>query len=527
MAEQDGLGQSKAKRLEAVLAGMSDGVMMLDADLRLVEWNAHFPEFTGIPAGMLRVGMPMKEILRAQAAAGEFGDVDVEAEVVRRIALLRAGGSAGTIERRRPNGRILELRRNPLPEGGFVTLYTDVTARRQAEEQLRQAQKMEAVGHLTGGVAHDFNNLLMIILGNLEVAERGLKTANLQKAFHGIEVARGGARRAASLTQRLLAFSRRQPRVAQMVDPNLLITDLADLIRQSAASNVGVEFMLVDQPWMILADPNQLEIALLNLVINARDAMPKGGTVVIETAKVTRATMRKAVLLPSSGDEFVRITVRDSGHGMPPEVAERATEPFFTTKGDGKGTGLGLYQVADFVAQAGGHVRIDSEPGAGTSVTILLPRLVTEETKEDAHFPLGDASRFAGRGETILVVENEPDILAYTTERLEALGYRVLGAQDASSALMLLETTPGIALLFTDLGLPGIDGDQLGHEAARRWPGLPVLYTSGGPEKAPDTEGEAGREGDYIVKPYQIPRLARAIRAVLDARFPAAERNSA
>ncbi|MFH5923090.1 PAS-domain containing protein [Roseomonas xinghualingensis] len=506
---------------------MSDGVMMIDAELRLVEWNTHFPEFAGIPSDMLRVGMSMEEILRLQAAAGEFGDIDVEAEVTRRMALLRTGGSASTIERRRPNGRVLELRRNPLPEGGFVTLYTDVTVRRQAEEQLRQAQKMEAVGHLTGGVAHDFNNLLMIILGNLEVAERGLKATDLQKISRGIEVARSGARRAASLTQRLLSFSRRQPRAVQSVDPNELITNLTDLVRQSAASNVVVEFVLADQPWMIQVDPNQLEIALLNLVINARDAMPGGGVVTIETVKFARAAMPNAAPLPASGEEFVQITVRDTGHGMPREVAERATEPFFTTKGDGKGTGLGLYQVADFAAQAGGHVRLDSEPGIGTSVTICLPRLVTEKMEEASRSLLADASRFAGRGETILVVENEPDILAYTTEGLEALGYRVLGAQDASSALMLLETTPGIALLFTDLGLPGIDGGQLGHEATRRWPGLPVLYTSGGPEKAPATEGMAGQEGDYIVKPYQLSRLARAIRAVLDAKLPVAARDPA
>jgi signal transduction histidine kinase len=511
--------RSKAERLEVVLAGMSDGVMMIDADLRLVEWNAHFPEFTGVPPEMLRVGLPMEEILRVQAAAGEFGDVDVEAEVARRIALLRAGGSSGTIERKRPNGRVMELRRNPLPEGGFVTLYTDVTARRQAEEQLRQAQKMEAVGHLTGGVAHDFNNLLMIILGNLEITERSLKGSDMQRALRGIEVARSGARRAASLTQRLLAFSRRQPREPQPINPNALITNLSDLIRQSAASNIVVELALVGQPWLTLADPNQFEIAVLNLVINSRDAMPKGGVVTIETANVTRGTLGDPHSVPVPGDEFVQITVRDNGSGMPPEVAERACEPFFTTKGAGKGTGLGLFQVVDFATQAAGHVRIDSEPGSGTAVTIYLPRLAADEPVEGTSSGPGDISSFAGRGEAILVVENEPDILAYTTEGLEALGYRVLGAQDASSALTLLEGTPDIAILFTDLGLPGIDGQQLAREAKRRWPGLPILYTSGGPEDASAGDGTLGPGGDYLVKPYALPKLARMIRAVLDARL--------
>jgi signal transduction histidine kinase/CheY-like chemotaxis protein len=502
-----------------VLAGMSDGVMMIDGDLRLVEWNAHFPEFTGIPPEMLRVGLPMEEILRVQAAAGEFGDIDVEAEVARRIALLRAGGSSGTIERKRPNGRVMELRRNPLPEGGFVTLYTDVTARRQAEEQLRQAQKMEAVGHLTGGVAHDFNNLLMIILGNLEIVERSLKGSDMQRALRGIEVARSGARRAASLTQRLLAFSRRQPREPQPVNANALIANLSDLIRQSAASNIVVEFALVGQPWLTLADPNQFEIAVLNLVINSRDAMPKGGVVTIETANVTRGTLGDPHSVPVPGNEFVQITVRDNGSGMPPEVAERACEPFFTTKGAGKGTGLGLFQVVDFATQAAGHVRIDSDPGSGTAVTIYLPRLVTDEPVEGTSPKSSDISSDAGRGEKILVVENEPDILAYTTEGLEALGYHVLGAQDASSALTILEGTPDVAILFTDLGLPGVDGHQLAWEARRRWPALPILYTSGGPESASSGDGSSGLGSDYLVKPYALHKLARMIRGVLDAQL--------
>ncbi|HWX46482.1 MAG TPA: PAS-domain containing protein [Roseomonas sp.] len=515
------LERSRSERLEVVLAGMTDGVMMLDADLRLVAWNSHFAEFTGVPEGMLRVGLPMADILRAQAAAGEFGDVEVEKEVARRLALLRAGGSSGMVERTRPNGRVMELRRNPLPDGGFVTLYTDVTARRQAEEQLRQAQKMEAVGHLTGGVAHDFNNLLMIILGNLDKAERALDGPDLQKARRGIEVARGGARRAAFLTQRLLAFSRRQPREPQPVDVNALIPELSALIRQSAASNVAIEFVLMDGPCTTLVDPNQLEIALLNLVINARDAMPKGGAVTIETAKVTRTTAAGPVSIPVPGNEFVQITVKDTGFGMPREVAARACEPFFTTKGAGKGTGLGLYQVVDFATQAGGHVKIDTEPGIGTAVTIYLPHLALEGAAETSPSQSMDASCFAGRGEKILVVENEPDILAYTTEGLEALGYHVLAAQDASSALTILEATPDIAILFTDLGLPGIDGRQLAREATRRWPQLSILYTSGGPESASSGDCGPSSENDCITKPYELVRLARAVRAVLEARLTA------
>jgi signal transduction histidine kinase len=517
-----GLGateRSRSKRLEAVLAGMTDGVMMIDADLRLVEWNARFAEFAGVPEGMLRVGLPMPDILRAQAVAGEFGKVDVEAEVARRMALLRTGRSSGTIERSRPNGSVMELRRASLPEGGFVTLYTDVTARRQAEEQLRQAQKMEIVGHLTGSVAHDFNNLLMIILGSLSTAERALELADLHKVRQRIEVAQGGAQRAASLTRRLLAFSRRQPLEPRPVDVNTLITEFSELIRQSATRTVVVEFALMEDPWTVHIDPNQLEIALLNLVINARDAMPKGGAVTIETAKLTPSTATGPVALPVPGNEFVQITIRDTGVGMPRDVAARAGEPFFTTKGIGKGTGLGLYQVIDFAKQAGGHVKIDSEPGIGTAVTISLPRLMAEDVAEALPSQTKDVSRFAGRGEKILVVENEPDILAYTAEGLEALGYHVLPAQDASSALTILETTPNIDLLFTDLGLPGIDGLQLAREATRRWPQLPIFYTSGSPENASPGDGAAGHGTDCIVKPYELERLAQMIRAVLDSRL--------
>jgi signal transduction histidine kinase/CheY-like chemotaxis protein len=515
---------SKAERLEVILAGMTDGVMMLDADLRLVEWNARFPEFAGIPEGMLHVGLPMAEILHAQASAGEFGQVNVEAEVSRRLELLRKGGSTGRIERIRPNGRTLELRRNPLPQGGFVTLYTDVTARRQAEEQLRQAQKMEAVGHLTGGVAHDFNNLLMIILSSLDRADRSLVASDLPKLGQSIQIARSGARRAASLTQRLLAFSRRQPREPRPIDVDALITDLAELIRQSAGRN-AVELSLKASPWQILADSNQLEVALLNLVINARDAMPKGGNITISTTRIARTQDSGLTFIPVSANEFVQITVQDTGVGMSQEVAAQAFKPFFTTKGVGKGTGLGLHQVADFANQANGHVKIGSEPGIGTVVTIYLPCLSLEEHLQLSPSQTGDVTQFFGRGEKVLVVENEPEIMTYTTEGLEAAGYHVVGAQDASLALTALEINTDIAIVFTDLGLPDIDGRQLASEILRRWPQLPILYTSGGPIGTSSGDGPCPRDVSCIEKPYSLQTLARGLRVVLDQHSPAVYAN--
>ncbi|MBI0536235.1 response regulator [Roseomonas sp. KE2513] len=515
---------TRADRFAALLSGMTDGVMMMDADLHLLEWNARFPDCTGVPPEQLHVGMSLEEILRAQAKAGEFGEVDIEAEVARRLEQIRRGLSLGTIERRRPNGQVLELRRNRLPDGGYVTLYTDITARRQAEDQLHQTQKMEAVGHLTGGVAHDFNNLLMVILGNLDRAERSIKELDLDRAGRSIEQARSGAKRAALLTQRLLAFSRQQLREPRPVDPNAIVLGMADLIRQSSASALGVDFALVDCPWIVLADPNQFEIALLNLVINARDAMAEGGSVRIETARATRGDPGVPDPLPIAGQEFMRITVRDTGSGMSPEVVARAFEPFFTTKPAGKGTGLGLYQVIEFATHAGGHVAIDSHPGTGTAVTIILPRLQVSEKAGTSVVQVSDPC--IGHGETVLVVEDQPEILACTAEGLQSLGYHVIGAKDASGALTALENNPGVALLFTDTGLAGISGHQLTEEVARRWPSLPILATSGGPAALSPEEGAPSRELALIEKPYVVPRLAEAIRAILDARLavPGADR---
>ena len=277
------LPEANTEQWRAILASMADGLMVVDSDLRILEWNEHFPEFTGVPEGVLRVGMALEDILRMQALAGEFGPCDVEQEARRRLALFKSGASTGTIERTRPNGQTMELRRTRMADGGFVTLYTDITARRQAEDQLRQAQKMEAIGQLTGGIAHDFNNLLTVILGNLEMALNELERSNPLRAQNKIEAAQGGARRAATLTQRLVAFARRQNLEAKPGDANKIVSGMSELIRHSLGT-IGLETVLAGELWEAFIDPNQLENALLNLAINARDAMPDGGSVTIETA---------------------------------------------------------------------------------------------------------------------------------------------------------------------------------------------------------------------------------------------------
>jgi signal transduction histidine kinase len=360
----------KTAQLEATLAGMSDGVMMVDAALCLLAWNDKFPDLTGVPRDALRVGMTMEEILRAQAASGEFGAVDVEAEVARRMALLRSGGSTGTMQRARPNGRILELRRNPIAGGGFVTLYTDATARQQAEERLRQAEKMAAVGRLTAGIAHDFNNLLSSIVGNADLLERDIGANPVLARRVGI--IQQSAKRGADLVQRLLAFARKQPLDPIAVNLNGIVRGMQDLLQSTLGRAVQVEMALEPRLWPALVDPVQIEHVILNLAINARDAMPEGGALSIATANLTVQESVSAEDLPVG--DFVSVAVSDTGAGMSEEVLRNAFEPFFTTKPAGHGSGLGLSQVYGLASQSGGGVRIDSALGQGTTVTVLLPR---------------------------------------------------------------------------------------------------------------------------------------------------------
>ena len=361
---------AKTVQLGATLAGMSDGIMMIDADLRLLEWNDHFPEFTGVPSEILRAGLPMEDMLRAQAQAGEFGAVDVEAEVSRRMALLRAGGSTGRIQRTRPNGRMLELRRNPLPGGGFVTLYTDVTARHEAEERLQQAQKMAAVGRLTAGVAHDFNNLLASVVGSAELMQRQV-TGDVTLTRR-LSVILQSAGRGSKLVRQLLAFARNQPLKPVLVDLNQIVPGMAELLRATLGHSIRIETRLATGLWQALVDPLQVEHMILNLAINARDAMPAGGVLIIATSNVVLSEPLRGAELVSG--EYVTVALTDNGTGMTEEVRQNAFEPFFTTKTSGHGSGLGLSQVYVVASQAGGGVRIDSTVGRGTTVTVFLPR---------------------------------------------------------------------------------------------------------------------------------------------------------
>jgi signal transduction histidine kinase/ActR/RegA family two-component response regulator len=515
LAEQ---ARTRATKMDAIIAGMPDGLLMLDPELKLVEWNAHFPEFAGVPKDLLRTGLDFSEVLRAQAAAGEFGRVDVDAEVARRMALLRSGESTGAIERTRPDGSTLELRRSRLSDGGFITLYTDISERRQAEQQLRQAQRMEAVGHLTGGVAHDFNNLLMVILGNLDMAQQSLEASDLLRAHRKIMTAQGGAQRAATLTKRLLAFARQQSLEPQPVDANRIVADMSDIIRHSIGSGVEFETVLAGGLWDAVADPNQLENALLNLAINARDALPDGGKITIETANTSLDAAYAANHAEVTPGQYVMVAVSDGGTGMTAEAAAQAFEPFFTTKEVGKGSGLGLSQVFGFIKQSNGHVKIYSELGAGTTVKLYLPRVTAD------HPPLIETDTpkpelpQARRQERILAVEDDADVLAYSVDALKTLGYQVFGVKDAESALTVLEGHPEITMLFTNVQLPGLNGPELVERALQRRPDLAVLYTTSYTDNAILHRGILDRDVKSLNKPFNLAELATTMRQVLDSR---------
>jgi signal transduction histidine kinase len=382
------------------------------------------------------------------------------------------------------------------------------------EQALRQSQKMEAIGQLTGGVAHDFNNLLQVIIGNIETIQRHLpdELGRLQRAARQ---AMSGAQRAASLTQRLLAFARRQPLDPKPIDVNVLVNGMSEMIHRTLGETISVETVLGAGLWRTEADPNELEAAVLNLAVNARDAMPSGGRLTLETANAhideAYVTTHRE-LVPG---QYVALSVSDTGVGMDATTIAQAFEPFFTTKPVGKGTGLGLSQVYGFVKQSGGHVKIYSEVGQGTTIKLYLPRLTETAAAEMAtdHQPYPEATA----EETVLVLEDDDEVRAYSAEILRELGYRVIEAHDGPAALRLLDQQPRVDLLFTDVVLPGgMTGAQVAARARATRPSLKVLFTTGYARNAIIHHGRLDKGVQLITKPFSFEDLAAKIRDILD-----------
>lgn len=377
----------------------------------------------------------------------------------------------------------------------------------QANETLRQAQKMEAVGQLTGGIAHDFNNLLQIVTGNLEMVERLLPEGH-ERLGRAVENAMSGAQRAATLTQRLLAFSRRQPLAPKPIDANQLVGGMSDLMRRTLGETITIGTSLANDLWIVEADANQLENALLNLAVNARDAMPPGGTLTISTGN--------SIVGEADADDdampgcYVALAVCDTGAGMTNDTLARVFEPFFTTKDVGKGTGLGLSMVYGFVKQSGGHLRIESAIGRGTTVTVYLPRVEGAFVRREAAVEAPVAVSW--RGAAILVVEDDAEVRAYSCDVLRELGYVVLSAADGPAAFEIIDGDAAIDLLFTDVVLPGtLTGKDVADRLQSVRPGVPVLFTSGYAREAIGHDGRLDHDVELLPKPFSYAALSNGI----------------
>jgi PAS domain S-box-containing protein len=443
----------------------------------------------------------------------ERGLVGLAAEAAVAIdnARLAHQGQRELAERRRVEAELRELN---------ATLEAKVEQRTQElhrhAEAVRQLQKMEAVGQLTGGVAHDFNNLLQVIVGNLEIIRRSAGADNA-RILRAVELALDGARAGAAMTQRLLAFARRQPLDPKPIDVNVLVNGMSELMHRALGETIEIEVVLGAGLWRIEADANELERAILNLAVNARDAMPEGGKLTVETANCHIDEAYASLNPEASPGQYVAISVTDTGTGMDADTMRQAFEPFFTTKPVGRGTGLGLSQVYGFVKQSGGHVKLYSEPGVGTMVRMYLPRL--QGAAAQASPSSAPAAAQGGRQEVVLVVEDDDKVRSLSVEMLRELGYQVLEAADGPRALQILEVRDDVALLFTDVVLPGgMTGAQVAARAKASHPALQVLFTTGYARNAIVHHGRLDPGVQLLTKPFTFADLAAKVRAILDRR---------
>ncbi|MGB8275790.1 MAG: ATP-binding protein, partial [Alphaproteobacteria bacterium] len=497
-------------RLIDAVESIPASFMLFDARDRLVLANSKSAEFFPELAPHLRPGARFEDLARTSIVGGfAFDGAGREADWLEtRLALHRCPGQV--FEEGRSDGRFLQVLERKTADGGTVGICTDITQLKRHEAELREAQKMEAVGRLTGGIAHDFNNLLTIILGNLQMLEEfGSAAAGEDLLLEALAASRRGA----ELTERLLAFARRQPLRPRPIEVGRLVNGMAGLLGRTLGDPIAVETDVAADVWPATADPGQVENAILNLAINARDAMPGGGRLTIRCANEKVADGNDRGLAPG---DYVMIAVADTGTGMTPEILERAFEPFFTTKSEGKGTGLGLSMVYGFARQSGGLAAIASAPGRGTTVRLYLPRS-----------PVAAAARLRAPREaladvpdaaTVLVVEDDDGVRRFAARALREQGLTVLEAGDGLQALGVLEREGPVDLLFTDVMMPGgMSGADLAAEARRRFPSLRVLFASGDPEHRLDEAGAIPDSLALLQKPYDAASLTRRVAEIVTA----------
>ncbi|HEY6256839.1 MAG TPA: PAS-domain containing protein [Xanthobacteraceae bacterium] len=502
-------------QLDTALNNMSQGLLMCDSEERVVLCNRRYMEIYGVPEEMVARRCSRSELIAHHYATGVL--VGDPAHHLAR--------TAGDVAQRRPytrtletsDGRTIFVINRWIEDGMWVSTHEDITERRGVEAQLRQAQKMEAVGNLTGGVAHDFNNLLTVIIGNLDLLQEDI--AGSRAAEQKVETILQAAERGAELTRLMLAFSRRQPLQSKPVDVNELIRNTTRLLGRTLGEEISIKLKASRDVRPALVDESQLETALLNIAINARDAMPDGGTLTITTANAELDADYTALHPGVTAGPYVRIEIADTGTGMPADVVERIFEPFFTTKTVGKGTGLGLSMVYGFMKQSGGHIMVYSEVGHGTAFKLFLPLARQAEAQAQSPPLAPDLPARHGRNAVILAVDDNPDVRATVVVQLQDLGYQVREADSAHSALAILNGSERVDLLFTDVVMPGgLNGKELATKARTKRPELKVLFTSGfpGTSTGPGTNID---EGDVLLsKPYRKHDLAKAVEEVLTAR---------
>jgi PAS domain S-box-containing protein len=499
----------RSRELDRIFRLSTDVLTVTDADAKFVSLSPAWERITGFPVAD-SIGRSLLDFVHPD-------DLAVTIEAGERLA---TGVAVAGFEHRtrRADGSWCWLAWRAAPRDADGMTYgvgRDITAEKASEEQLRQSQKMEVVGQLTGGIAHDFNNLLTIIMGSLELLQRGLAGADA-RSLRRIDAAMDGARRAAALTHRLLAFARRQPLEPKPIEPNRLVAGMSDMISRVLGEHIALEFVNAAGVWRVQVDVNQLENSILNLAVNARDAMQDGGHLTIETQNVHLDDAYVATRPDVLPGQYVMIAVTDTGSGMTEEVKAKVFEPFFTTKPQGQGTGLGLAQVYGFIRQSNGHVAIYSEPGQGTSVKLYLPRLRGAAPAEAAAAE-PEPARPARTGETILVVEDEENVRNFSVEVLQEAGYRVLAAENASGAQKILDSAGRIDMLFTDVVLTGgMNGRALADQVAALRPGISILFTTGYTRNAIIHHGRLDEGIDFLGKPFTASALTQMVRRLLD-----------